>query len=177
MLSAFLTVFGLLFLAFDAIFAVYGRQSIDNSQAQGHICDPTVITDSLLLFQRENDIFPLDMSAFRMKRVNEQVKRELSDLIRKYLPVEEYGLISVTDVDVSKDLKTANIFVSNVGVSQQPEGLIDALNRVRVELQRDLSKKVIMKYTPHLLFKEDAGLERGQQVVDILDDLERGQKA
>jgi ribosome-binding factor A len=111
-----------------------------------------------------------------MKRVNEQVKRELSDLIRKYLPVEEHGLISVTDVDVSKDLKTATIFVSNVGVSQQTEGLIEALNRVRVELQGDLSKKVIMKYTPHLLFKEDTGLERGQQVVDILDDLERGQK-
>lgn len=112
-----------------------------------------------------------------MKRINEQVKHELSDLIRKYLPVAEYGLISVTDADVSKDLKTATIYVSNVGVSQQSEGLVAALNRIRIQLQSDLSKRVIMKYTPQLLFREDTGLERGQHVVDILDDLDRGQKA
>lgn len=112
-----------------------------------------------------------------MKRVNEQVKRELSDLIRKHLPVDDYGLISVTDVDVSKDLKTANIFVSQVRVSQPAGELLQALENIRIQLQGELSKRVVMKYTPHLLFKEDTGLERGQQVVDILDDLERGQKA
>ncbi|MBI4027221.1 MAG: 30S ribosome-binding factor RbfA [Verrucomicrobia bacterium] len=111
-----------------------------------------------------------------MKRVNEQVKRELSKLIRQHLPVEDHGLISVTEVDVSKDLKTANVYVSTVGVAQQTAGLLASLERIRAGLQRELSRNVVMKYTPHLLFKEDRGIERGQHVVEILNALEKGQK-
>lgn len=116
------------------------------------------------------------MSLFRMKRVNEQVKRELSALIRKHLPVEDYGLISVIDVEVSKDLKNANVYVSNIGVNQSMEGIMAALAKVRNSLQRDLSRKITMKYTPRLLFKQDRGLERGQYLVELLDALDAGQK-
>jgi len=114
------------------------------------------------------------MSAARMKRVNALVKRELSQLIRKRLPVENHGLISVTDVDVSKDLKIAHVYISAVRVGhQQIETVIASLERVRGGLQRELSHRVILKYTPHLVFKCDHGIERAQHVLEILDDLER----
>ena len=67
------------------------------------------------------------MSEFRMKRVNEQVMRELSQLIRTHLPVEDYGLITVTEVDISKDLKTGNVFISAVGQQHSMEKILEAL--------------------------------------------------
>lgn len=105
--------------------------------------------------------------------MNEQVKRELSALIREYLPVEDHGVISVTDVDVSKDLRTANVYFSIVGMPRHEENAIEALEKVRGSLQHDLSRKVMMKYTPCLVFRHDRGLERGERVTRILDDLER----
>ncbi len=118
------------------------------------------------------------MSLFRIKRVNEQVKRELSNLIRQHLPVERYGLISVTEVEVARDLKTANVYISTIGATtQQAEEAIIALKKIRIGLQHDLSRKITMKYTPHLLFKQDHGIERGQHMVKLLDALEKEQKA
>ncbi len=107
-----------------------------------------------------------------MKRVNEQVKRELSSLVRELLPVEKHGLISVTDVDVSKDLKAANVYVSGVGTALQTENVVAALVKIRGTLQHGLAQKIAMKYTPHLLFKLDQGLERGQHLVELLDTLD-----
>lgn len=112
------------------------------------------------------------MSQFRMQRVNALVKRELSNLIRQHLPVEDYGVISVTEVDVAKDLKIANVYVSAVGTTPQTENVIPSLAKIRRTLQHELGRKVVMKYTPHLLFKQDAGLERGQHIVELLNELE-----
>ena len=112
-----------------------------------------------------------------MKRVNELVNHELSRLIRQYLPVENYGLISVTDVAVAKNLKTAHIYISGIGVGpQQREKVLESLARVRVQLQHDLSRRVILKYTPQLMFQWDDGIERGQHVVDLLESLDEKQK-
>ncbi len=116
------------------------------------------------------------MSLFRLKRVNEQLKRELSTLIRKLLPVEDHGLISVTEVDVSKDLKSANVYVSAIGVAKQTDNMIASLEKRRIQLQHELSKRVVIKYTPHLIFKQDTGLERGQHLVELLDSLESEKK-
>jgi ribosome-binding factor A len=121
------------------------------------------------------------MSEFRMKRINEQVRRELSQLIRTHLPVEKYGLISVTSVEVSKDLKNAHVYISTVGVGPANGTALTALEKVRRDLQKELSRRVVMKYTPHLFFKEDSGLERGHHIVEILDSLDdpldKGQKS
>jgi ribosome-binding factor A len=112
------------------------------------------------------------MSEFRMKRINELVRQELSKLVRKLLPLEDYGLISITDVDVSKDLKTANIYVSTVGGKAKIAEVLQALSDIRKDLQYELSRKVIIKYTPHLIFRKDEGLERGQHILEILDSLD-----
>ena len=117
------------------------------------------------------------MALFRMKRVNEQVRRVLSDLIRKRLPVEDHGLVSVTEVEVAKDLKTANVYISTVGVSMPAgQGIIETLEKIRPDLQRELSRSVVLKYTPRLCFKEDNSLEHGQHVVDLLDTLDQDKR-
>lgn len=108
-----------------------------------------------------------------MARVNAQVKKELGKLIRDRLSVEAHGLITVTDVEVSKDLRTAKVFYSVVGVRDQEETAGAHLNGMRQELQGELAKLVKMKYTPQLSFKPDHSTERGIKMIGILEDLEK----
>ncbi len=111
-----------------------------------------------------------------MKRINELILQELSKKIREVLPVERHGVISVTEVDVSKDLKTALVYVSQVGVSGQKSDLLESLQKVRGALQGAVARHVILKYIPHLQFHHDRGMAHGQHMVEILDELEKGQK-
>lgn len=113
------------------------------------------------------------MSNFRMARVNAQVKKELGKLIRDRISVDAHGLITVTDVEVSKDLRTAKVFFSVVGVRNQEEVAGTVLNAMRQELQAELAKLVKLKYTPQLSFKPDHSTERGIKVISILEDLEK----
>jgi ribosome-binding factor A len=113
------------------------------------------------------------MSNFRMARVNAQVKKELGELVRKKLSVENHGLITITDVEVSKDLRTAKVYFSVVGVRDQERDALGALENIRPDLQAELSKLVKIKYTPQLSFKPDHSTERGIRVIGILDELEK----
>lgn len=105
--------------------------------------------------------------------MNEQVMRELSQLIRAHLPVEDYGVVTVTSVDISKDLKTGTVFISSVGAHPLANHVLDALQKIRGTLQHELSRKIVMKYTPQLVFKADHGLERGQHILDLLAELDQ----
>ena len=113
------------------------------------------------------------MSNFRMARVNAQVKRELGEQVRKKLSVEQHGLITITDVEVSKDLRTAKVFFSVIGVQNQEERAESALDGIRQDLQSELAKRIKMKYTPQLTFKPDHSAERAIRVISIIEDLDK----
>jgi ribosome-binding factor A len=107
----------------------------------------------------------------RQLRVNELVKRELSAIIARELNFEGV-LVSVNAVDVTPDLKNAHVFVSILG-SANSASVIDRLEAHRPALQADLSRHVVLKYTPHLIFHLDDSIERGARVLEILQDLEK----
>ena len=107
----------------------------------------------------------------RQLRVNELVKRELSAIIAREINFE-HALVSVNAVDVSPDLKSAHVFVSSLGQGSGPS-VIDKLEAHRPSLQAELSRHVVLKYTPHLIFHLDDSIERGSRVLEILQDLEK----
>jgi ribosome-binding factor A len=107
----------------------------------------------------------------RQLRVNELVKRELSALIARELNFEGV-LVSVNAVDVTPDLKNAHVFVSILG-SANSASVIDRLEAHRPALQAELSRHVVLKYTPHLIFHLDDSIERGARVLEIMQDLEK----
>ena len=113
----------------------------------------------------------------RQLRVNELVKRELSAIIAREINFEGV-LVSVNAVDVTPDLKSAHVFVSTLG-SATGAAVINALEAHRPALQAELSRHVVLKYTPHLIFHLDDSIERGARVLEILKDLEtpRGKDA
>jgi ribosome-binding factor A len=106
----------------------------------------------------------------RQLRVNEVVKRELSSMIAREINFEG-ALVSINAVDVSPDLKSAHVFVSTLGANNK-ESVINKLEAYRPALQAELSRHVVLKYTPHLIFHLDESIKRGARVLEILDNLE-----
>jgi len=107
----------------------------------------------------------------RQLRVNELVKRELSGIIAREINFER-ALVSISAVDVAPDLKSAHVFVSTLGTGDG-DSVIDKLESNRPLLQAELSRHVVLKYTPHLIFHLDESIKRGARVLEILDNLEK----
>lgn len=106
----------------------------------------------------------------RLLRVNELLKRELSALLVRELTFENL-LVTVNQVDVTPDLKSAHVFISVLGSKGRKE-VLPKLEASRASLQADLSKHVVLKYTPHLVFHLDDSIERGDRVLEILQEIE-----
>src|SRR5207302_10745126 len=102
----------------------------------------------------------------RQLRVNELVKRELSAIIVREINFQG-ALVSINAVDVASDLKSANVFVSTLG-ADNGKCVIDKLEAHRPALQAALSRHVVWKYTPHLIFHLDERIKRGAGVLELL---------
>jgi ribosome-binding factor A len=108
---------------------------------------------------------------FRIKRVSEVIKRELGDIIPKEVKFKA-KLVTVQHVDLTPDLKQCHVYVSAIGTKEEQHEAIAALVGHRKELQKALSRRVIIKYTPHLHFELDDSIVRGNRVIDILQQIE-----
>jgi ribosome-binding factor A len=107
---------------------------------------------------------------YRLERVREVLRRELGVIMVRELRFTS-PLVTVSGVDITPDLKQAHVFVSVIGNDRQQNEAIDLLEQNRAMLQHELSKRVVMKYTPHLHFKLDGSIERGARVINIMDEL------
>ena len=115
------------------------------------------------------------MSSHRLLRVRELLKRQIGEAIRRELPVDQAGLITVNDVEVSGDLRHASVFISMLGSADQQRTGLMLLRQNRTRLQELLAKSVILKYTPQLRFVADDSVLRGNRVLDIIAELERNE--
>jgi ribosome-binding factor A len=106
----------------------------------------------------------------RQLRVNALLKRELSNSIAREVTFES-ALVSINHVDVTSDLKNAHVFVSVLG-SADGASVINKLEAHRPALQAELSRRVVLKYTPHLVFHLDDSIQRGARVIEILQEIE-----
>ena len=113
------------------------------------------------------------MSSLRLQRVRELLKREIGEAIRSEFNVADAGLISVNDVDVSGDLKTAVVFISIFGNADQKKRGFQLLTEHRNRIQSLMARQVVLKFTPTLRFVMDDSVMRGNKVLQIIEELER----
>ncbi|KAB2673699.1 MAG: 30S ribosome-binding factor RbfA [Verrucomicrobia bacterium] len=109
----------------------------------------------------------------RIQRVSEQVRRELSEIIRREFNVEHTGLLTVNEVRTAPDLRTAVAYIGFVGTAAQRRDLPDKLHAAAPRLQILLGGALRLKWTPVLSFVVDESIERGNRVLAVLEDLER----
>jgi ribosome-binding factor A len=114
------------------------------------------------------------MRRVRYERVRELLKRELGEIIRRQIPIAQGGVISVNDVGLAGDLQSAKVFVSIVGTTEQQKQGASLLRQYTILIQNILGQSVVLQHTPHLLFVIDDSIERGNRILDILDELDKG---
>ncbi|HYG21908.1 MAG TPA: 30S ribosome-binding factor RbfA [Verrucomicrobiae bacterium] len=117
------------------------------------------------------------MPSLRIQRVNELLKRAIGEAIRRELPVNETGLITVNEVDVAGDLKTATVYASVLGNAEQQKRGFAHLEQHRPRIQDIVARSVVLKYTPVLRFVFDDSVVRGNRVLEIIENLEKDPKA
>jgi ribosome-binding factor A len=113
------------------------------------------------------------MPSLRLQRVRELLKRAIGEAVRREFHVSECGLISVNDVDVAGDLKTATVFISILGNSDQQKRGFQMLNEHRIRIQGLVARAIVLKYTPKLKFAFDDSIVRGNKVLQIIEELEK----
>jgi ribosome-binding factor A len=113
------------------------------------------------------------MANLRIQRVRELLKREIGEAVRREFHVSDAGLISVNDVDVAGDLKSAVVFVSILGNADQQKRGFQLLTEHRARIQSLVARSIILKYTPALKFVFDDSIVRGNKVLQIIEELEK----
>ena len=109
------------------------------------------------------------MASNRIGRINEEIQREMSSLIRTVKDPRVSGLISVTAVDTTPDLKFCKVYISVLDksdVNQVLKGLKSAAGWLRRELGRTLN----LRATPELTFVRDDSIDQGAHILDLLRD-------
>jgi len=107
----------------------------------------------------------------RAERVSDAVQQELAVLIRDEVRDPRVGMVSVTDVDVSRDLAYAKIHVTFVGDRDQEEidRAVRALNGAAGYLRKLLAASIKLRITPKLTFIYDESGRRGQHLSALID--------
>ena len=107
----------------------------------------------------------------RIGRVNEEIQRELASLIPtvKDPRVANAGMISVTAVETTQDLKYAKIFVSVLDKSASAQAL-KGLKSASGWLRRELGRTLDLRSTPELSFVRDDSIDQGARILDLLRD-------
>ena len=108
----------------------------------------------------------------RSDRVSDQMKREIADILMRKIKDPRIGFVTVTDVELSHDLRNAKVFVSIYGGNKEEtfKGLKSACPFIRSELGRRMS----MRCVPEILFRFDSTVEQGAHIMELLHEI--GQK-
>lgn len=106
----------------------------------------------------------------RLIRVCELLKRELGLIIGRDLRFRA-ALVSVRAVDITPNLKRAHVFISALGTAPQKKEALLLLEKNRPMIQKELSRRVVLKYTPTLVFELDESIERGTRVIALIDEI------
>ncbi|KXS41592.1 MULTISPECIES: 30S ribosome-binding factor RbfA [unclassified Candidatus Frackibacter] len=115
------------------------------------------------------------MANHRPRRVAELIKKEISQmLLHDEIKDPRIGFVTITDVEVSGDLRHAKVFVSvydkDPKVKEDTmEGLENAVGYVR----RELGQRIRLRHTPEILFRYDDSIKRGTRIFKILEDLDQ----
>ena len=108
------------------------------------------------------------MANNRIGRINEEIQRELSSLLRTLKdPRLQSGLLTITRVDTTGDLRYSRIFVSALDKSQEKE-MLKGLKSAAGYLRRELGFALNLRYTPELQFIADDSIQQGAHILEML---------
>jgi len=112
------------------------------------------------------------MASNRNKRIAEEIKKIVSGIIMNGLKDPRVSrLTSVTHVEVTRDLRFANIYISVYDPNVEENHTIDGLNSAKGYIRKEIGKELKLHYTPEPIFKKDNSIDNGMHINEILSKL------
>ena len=109
----------------------------------------------------------------RIERLNEQVKREVSEILRYEVRDPRVGVITVTEARVAPDLSIARVYVRPMGDETEQEEALAGLEAAAPFVRRELGKRLKTRTVPELRFEADRALEYGMHIEKLLGDIKK----
>ena len=112
------------------------------------------------------------MASQRLTRINEEMRREISEVIRTEIkdPAVQDVMISVVAVDTTNDLKTAKVYISVLQDNKKQEALA-GLQKAQGFIRKEIARRINLRNTPELLFRLDESIERGIEMSKLISDV------
>jgi len=111
------------------------------------------------------------MGENRIQRIATLIKKEVAEMLIREVKDPRIGMVTITGVAVSKDLRIAHIYYSALGSAKQIQDSAIGLRQATKFIQREIGRRIRMRYTPAIDFQFDHSLEYGSHIDKILQDL------
>lgn len=108
----------------------------------------------------------------RQRRAASLVKEVVSNIIQTEVQDDDIGFLTITDVEVSVDMRNANVYFSVLGTDEELQETTEALERARKFINMELGERIEMRYTPQLRFVHDETPARAQRIEEILSEVD-----
>lgn len=112
----------------------------------------------------------------RIEKLQELIKQEMSKMLLKELKDPRIGFVTVTDVEMTGDLREAKIYVSVMGGDDQVKSSLDGLNSALGFIRREIGQRIRLRFTPEISFALDTSLDYGDHIQKLLLQVEGERK-
>jgi ribosome-binding factor A len=108
------------------------------------------------------------MQSIRREKVADLLVAEISDILRTRVKDPRLGFVTITDVELTKDLRIAKVFFSVLGSETERAESIKALESARAFIQLEVGSRIRLKFLPQLLFRLDTSIEYGARIETLI---------
>ena len=112
------------------------------------------------------------MPSHRMGRTTEDIRRELTAILREVKDPRVQGMISIVRVEVTNDLSYCTVYISSMEGMEQAKTAVKGLKSAAGFIRRELASSLYLRHVPELIFKATDSIEYGAHISKILHDLE-----
>lgn len=117
------------------------------------------------------------MPSHRMERTTEDIRREITAILREVKDPRAQGLISVVRVEVTNDLSYCTVYVSAMEGLERAKEAVKGLKSAAGFIRRELGRRLSLRHTPEMLFRATDSIEYGANINHLLNGLESGRTA
>ena len=104
----------------------------------------------------------------RIEKLQELIKQEMGKMLLKELKDPRIGFVTVTDVEMTGDLREAKIYVSVMGGEEQVRSSLEGLNSALGFIRREIGQRIRLRFTPEISFALDTSLDYGDHIQKLL---------
>jgi ribosome-binding factor A len=114
-------------------------------------------------------------SEARARRIGDRMLEELAEILQRQAADPRLEGLTVTGVDVDRELAFATIYVTAVATAERRDDILEGLERARGFLRSELARRIPLRSFPQLRLRWDASVDHGAHIDELLDALKRGQ--